>query len=214
MNSDSEFTNLAVPKLRDDGSNWADYAPRIQKAMGSKGLWRHVEGTTTAPKPFTLVDSVLVLEDRKMRATEEQIEMQEIRIAEFEKREYSAQHLILSSVSAHLASKIITMTSAKDMWKTVKADATTQSTLYILDAEDQLKLAENEDPKAHLTELKHHFQLMMQRRDNLLKMGSDISETRFNLIVMSSLPESYRPTLQTIMAAERASASQEASHSR
>ena len=34
-------------------------------------------------------------------------------------------------------------------------------------------------------------------------MGSTISETRFNTIIMSSLPESYQPSLQTITAAER-----------
>jgi hypothetical protein len=38
FNSHPDLTNLAIPKLRDDGSNWADYAPRIQKAMGAKGL--------------------------------------------------------------------------------------------------------------------------------------------------------------------------------
>jgi hypothetical protein len=70
MNSSADTATLAIPKLRDDGSNWADYEPRIQKAMGSKGLWRHVEGTATAPKPFAVVDSVLVLSDRKMPATE------------------------------------------------------------------------------------------------------------------------------------------------
>jgi hypothetical protein len=67
-----------------------------------------------------------------------------------------------------------------------------------------MKLGENEDSKSHLTELKQHFQLMMQRRENLIKMGSSISDTRFNIIIMSSLPDSYRPTLQTITAAERA----------
>ena len=36
-------------------------------------------------------------------------------------------------------------------------------------------------------------------------MGSTLSDTRFNIIIMSSLPDSYRPTLQTITAAERAS---------
>ena len=46
---------------------------------------------------------------------------------------------------------------------------------------------------------------MVQRRDNLTKMGSELSDTRFNTIVMGSLPESYRPTLQTITAAEKAS---------
>src|SRR5882762_292979 len=98
------------------------------------------------------------------------------------------------------------------MWDAVKADATTKSTLYLLDAEDQLasmKLSENDDPKTHLAELKQHFQLMFQRHDNLTKMGSTLSDSRYNTIIMSSLPESYQPTLQTITAAERANAALE-----
>ena len=87
----------------------------------------------------------------------------------------------------------------------VKADATTKSTLFLLDAEDQLtsmKLADNTDPKTHLSELKDHFQLMMHQPDNLLKMGSTLSDSHFNSIIMSSLHESYCPSLQTIMAAK------------
>ena len=34
-------------------------------------------------------------------------------------------------------------------------------------------------------------------------MGSTLPETQFNTIIMSSLPESYQPSLQTITAAER-----------
>ncbi|KAF8808289.1 hypothetical protein BYT27DRAFT_7189077 [Phlegmacium glaucopus] len=145
LNPTSDSTNLAIPKLRDDGSNWADYEPRIQKAMGSKGLWRHVEGTAIAPKPFAIVGGVAVLADRTTSATEEQIETKEIRITEFEKREYLAQHIILSTTSPRLGAKIKSLTSAKDMWKIVKADVTMKSTLYIL------------------IELKQHFQLMLQR---------------------------------------------------
>jgi len=54
--TNSDTTILAVPKLRDDGSNWSDYYPRIQNAMGAKGLWRHVLGTATAPVPYALWD--------------------------------------------------------------------------------------------------------------------------------------------------------------
>ena len=80
------------------------------------------------------------------------------------------------------------------MWKKVKLDATTKSTLYLLDAEDQLtsmKMQDNEDPKTHLAELKQHFQIMLQHRDNLVQMGSTILDTRFNIIIMSSLLELY-----------------------
>ena len=47
---------------------------------------------------------------------------------------------------------------------------------------------------------------MTECHDNLIKMGSTISNTCYNTIVMSSLPEFYHPTLQTIMATECASA--------
>ena len=69
-----------------------------------------------------------------------------------------------------------------------------------------MKLADDDDPKTHLSELKQHFQLMLQCHENLMKMGSEISETHLNTMIMSSLPESYRPTLQTITASECASA--------
>ena len=68
-----------------------------------------------------------------------------------------------------------------------------------------MKLADNEDPKTHLSEMKQHFQLMALRHENLQKMGSELSDTCFNTIIMSSLPESYCPTLQMITAADRAS---------
>jgi hypothetical protein len=40
--------------------------------------------------------------------------------------------------------------------------------------EDQLasmKLSDNDDPKTHLTELKEHFQLMIQHRNSLIEKG-------------------------------------------
>jgi hypothetical protein len=95
------------------------------------------------------------------------------------------------------------------MWDAVKVDATTKSTLYLLDADNQLasmKLNNNDDLKTHFAELKQHFQLMLQHHDNLIKMGSTLSDSWFNTIIMSSLPESYQPTLQTITAAEQTSA--------
>ena len=189
-----DTTTLVVLKLRDDGSNWADYEPCIQRALGSKGLWRHVEGTAIAPKPYALVARVPVLTDGMTQATEDQIEARETKIIDYDKREYLAQHVILSTTSTCLGNKIKNLKTSHDKWDAVKADATTKSTLFLLNAEDQLasmKLAENDDPKVHLTEVKQHFQLMGQRHDNLLKMGSTISDSRYNTIIMSSLPELY-----------------------
>ena len=207
--SNSETMPLSVPKLRDDGSNWSNYLPRVERALGSKGLWRHVTGTAIAPKPYQLLDGIPVVADGKTPATEDQIDSKESKISDFEKREYLAQHILLSTTSTRLGVRIKNLKSASEMWDAVTNDATSKSTLFILDAEDQLssmQLADNDDPKTHLSELRQHFQLMVQHHENLLKMGSQISDTRLNTMIMSSLPESYRPTLQTITASERASA--------
>ena len=99
------------------------------------------------------------------------------------------------------------MSTAKDIWDEVKNDSMMKSTLYIIDAEDQLasmRCTESTDPKTHLTEIKAHFELMMKRHDNLTSMGLTLSDTRFNTMIMTSLPPSYRPTLQTITAATKA----------
>ena len=69
-----------------------------------------------------------------------------------------------------------------------------------------MKLVDNTDPKTHFSELKEHFQLMMHQYYNLLKMGSTLSNSHYNTIIMSSLPESYCPSLKTIMAAKCTSA--------
>ena len=163
--NNSDTTTLAVPKLRDDGSNWADYKPCIQRALGLKGLWRHVEGTAIAPKPYALVARVPVLVDGTTQAMEDQIKARETKIIDYDKREYLAQHVILSTTSTRLGNKIKNLKTLHDMWDVVKADTTTKSTLFLLDAEDQLasmKLMENDDLKAHLMEVKQHFQLMGQ----------------------------------------------------
>ena len=198
---------LAVLKLCDDRSNWDDYKPHIQRALGSKGLWRHIEGTAIVPKLYALVARVPILMDGMMQAMEDWIEARETKIIDYDKCEYLAQHVILSTASTHLGNKIKNPKTSHDMWDAVKEYAMTKSTLFLLDVEDQLasmKLAENDDPKVHIMEVKQYFQLMGQWHNNLLKMGWTISDLCYNTIIMLFL-ESYWPTLQTITAVEHMS---------
>jgi len=53
--------------------------------MGSKGLWRHIQGTAIAPKPYAMVNGIPTLPDGKTEAMEEQVEAKETRIIEFNK---------------------------------------------------------------------------------------------------------------------------------
>jgi hypothetical protein len=84
-----------------------DYSPQIQQAMGSKGLWRYLEGTVIAPKLYALlVNGVSVLSDGKTPASEEQIKARETQIIDFQKCEYFMQPIILSTTSTCLGVKI------------------------------------------------------------------------------------------------------------
>ena len=118
--------------------------------MESKGLWRHVEGTAISPKPYALDAGVLFLADGWTPAMEEQIEVKETKIVDYDKQEYLAHHVILSTTLSCCSLKIKNLKMAKEMWDMVKADATTKSTLFLLDTEDQLasmKLVDNTDLK-------------------------------------------------------------------
>ena len=119
LTPNNNSTSLAVPKLHDDRSNWANYEPRLRKVMGSRVLWRHVEGVAVAPKLYLIVDGIPVLEDKKTAAMEEQLELKEAKMIEFEKKEYLAQHIILSTMSVRLGANIKDLDSAKDMWTKV-----------------------------------------------------------------------------------------------
>jgi len=72
------------------------------------------------------------------------------------------------------------LTTAKEMWDVVKAEAMTKSTLNILNAEEQLanmKLYDDEDSQTHLSEIKNHFEIMLRRCNNLISIGSTISDS-------------------------------------
>ena len=84
------------------------------------------------------MNGVPVTSDGKTPATDEQIEAQEMQIIDYEKHKYLAQDVILSTTLTRLGAKIKDLKMAKEMWDTVKSDATSKSMLYLLDAEDKL----------------------------------------------------------------------------
>jgi hypothetical protein len=137
---------------------------KVTKCYGVKGLWRHVERTASVPVLFAITNGIPMLSDGKTPAMEDKIDAKESKIIDFEEREYLAQHILLSTMSICLRTKIKGLATAEDMWKIVKEDVTLKSTLYILDAEDQIssiKSTDNDDPKTHLVELKTHLQTML-----------------------------------------------------
>ena len=165
FNPHLEFPISCNPKLHNDRSHWADYEPQVRRVMGSKGLIPHLEGHARKPIPHPEVDGSPQA-SKGMDTTEDQIDAKEKCIAEFEQKEYLAQHFITSSISLCLTQKIMKLMIAKDMWDAVTLDATSKSVLHQVDVLTQLqtmKCSSLPDPKVHLAEIKVHFVLMTER---------------------------------------------------
>src|ERR1700722_2412424 len=190
---------LSIPKLRDDGSNWADYEPKTRTAMGSRGLIRHVDGTSVAPIPYTVTSGKYMV-NATTKASDDQIEAKEKRLDEYEQKLHLARHILQNSVSPRLSSLIKNMATPKLMWDAIKKDATSKSQLQIVDTRRkllELRCEESGDVKAHLNQ-------MYELRDQLEGMGMSLSSDEFSIIILGSTPASYRTFLASVTAAASA----------
>jgi hypothetical protein len=108
----SSSTSLVIPKLHDNGSNWADYKLRARRAMGLKGLVAHLKGCVSPPTPFGITNGILMFMVN-MPATEDQLEAKEKKIQDFKQKEYLAQYFILSLMSPCLSQNFSTSPQPK-----------------------------------------------------------------------------------------------------
>src|ERR1700731_3090241 len=112
---------IGVPRLRDDRANWADYESKARTAMGAKGLIRHRDGTARKPVAYPKENGI-PMKATGVKATDDDLEEKEQRFDEYEQKEYSAQHILLTMVSPRLATAIKSL-SASEMWKAIWTDA-------------------------------------------------------------------------------------------
>ena len=65
-----------------------------------------------------------------------------------------------------------------------------------------MKLAENLDAAAHVSEMEAHFHLMQEKVDELATIGDPVGARTHFQIALKSAPESYHATVQTINTAD------------
>ena len=86
------------------------------------------------------------------KATDEDLEEKEKKFDDYEQKDYSAQHVMLTMVSPHLATLIKNM-SVVDMWSVIQKDAMMKSQLHKVDTRCRLQTMhcdKDGDIKAHL----------------------------------------------------------------
>ena len=67
---------------------------------------------------------------------------------------------------------------------------------------EAMKLTENSDAAAHVSEMEAHFRLMQERVDELATIGDPVNARTHFQIALKSIPESYHATVQTIDTAD------------
>ena len=84
----SNSTLFTIPKLHDNGSNWADYQLCFMNAAGVKGLKKYLEGHARQPTLLTQnAAGVLLKCGSQTIATEGEIEAAEDRIEAYDRAE-------------------------------------------------------------------------------------------------------------------------------
>src|SRR3984893_12644308 len=191
-NPNSSNSSIAVPRLRDDGANWPDYQSKARTAMGARGLIRHVDGTARKPLPYPEVNGV-PMKKPGLEASDEDLEVIEKRVDEYEQKEHGSQHVMLTTVSPRLATLLKSM-STGEMWMAIRNDATKKSQLHKVDTRRRLQtMLCDED-----TDIKAHLNAMTKLREELEAIGASVPDEDFGTMLLTSLPPSYRSLLHTI----------------
>ena len=204
--SSSNRTTFSITPLRDDGSNFADYEPKVKVLCGAKGILKFLEGRARKPKELHVANGVFMKPGTIDKpATEEEIENAETKMDTYEQNEAMCKHILMSSVSPRLCSKIKSLATPNSMWVAICTDVKNKSTLQKMDVRrllEAMKLTENSDAAAHVSEMEAHFRLMQERVDELATIGDPVNARTHFQIALKSIPESYHATVQTIDTAD------------
>ena len=114
--SSSNRTTFSITPLHDNGSNFADYEPKVKVLCGVKGILKFLEDCARKPKELHVANGVYMKPGTIDKpATEEEIENVETKMDTYKQQEAMCKHILMSSVSPHLCSKIKSLVTPNEM---------------------------------------------------------------------------------------------------
>jgi hypothetical protein len=113
--------------------------------------------------------------------------------------DHTVKQMILSSVPNEVFSNIKRQTHAKDIWDALKAIFKGRSSLISVNLGQRLQSMKCSKDDS----ICNHFAKLADMCEQLASMGKTISDTKYTLILMGSLPKSYSQTLSAIAATSK-----------
>ena len=187
--SSSNWITFLITPLHDHGLNFTDYEPKVKVLCSAKGILKFLEGHVQKPKELHeshVANGVFMKHGTIDKPeTEEEIKDVETKMDTYEQNEAMCKHILVSSVSPHLCSKIKSLTTPNGMWVAVCVNVKNKSILQKMGVKQLLKamkLVKNSDATAHVSEMEAHFHLLQERVDELATIG-DLVGTRTHFIL-------------------------------
>jgi len=179
-------------------------------AIGSRGLKRYLEGRVKQPNGVIIIDIGTAAAPNMVHsingttiATEVEIEEAEKKLDEYEQQECTVKQTLYGSISDRRLIEIKNLTTAAEAWKKLCSLHEDKSEIVAVNRRahlQNLRMQEGGDVRAHTSE-------MERIREELSGLGAPVNDSDFGVMLLSSLPQSYRPMVQTMLAVARQSSS-------
>lgn len=210
--TDSHSNALSIQKLKDDSTNWLTYRTRLETAVASKGLTRHLQGRVRVPQELpTRIEtdhSITVLvkgsdpaDTAAKAATEAEIEENEKSLDDYSQKEATVKQLIFGSISDRRLIEVRDLSTAAKVWAKLRQLHEGRSEMVATDKRtvlQNMRLGEKGDLRLHLDG-------MVKIRSELSEMGSPVDNRDFAAMLVASINShpTYRLMLTALMAVAR-----------
>ena len=196
-----------IVKLDPSGSNWLVYKRQSEASFGARviGGMRHIDGRARVPADLTWKEGPSAdepgayIKADKTSPTEDEIAVFERKMDEYQQREDILKQQMLATVYPTLAFELDGKATAKAMWDHIKGTFEKKSDLHAFDLRHKmasLRCAKEGNVREHIAS-------MNKAREELAGMGHPIPDAEFAATITASLPDSYRPTLTSVITTAR-----------
>ncbi len=196
--------NINVPRLLDDGSNWPGWKTMVQLAVGSKskGLLKHLDGMAIRPEDLTFDPKTKFWSKTGTTdvPTADEIKTFTDELDTYEWHEAQAKGIIMATLNDRMQMEARQKETAAEIWDLVVKEHEGKRELVhiqLLSELQALRCKEGGDIRAHLTE-------MLRLREALANINHKVGDDSFKAQIMLSLPKSWKPILQSMLAASKA----------
>jgi hypothetical protein len=200
---DSEKLYTPLPKLQSEGENFVLWKAELESAITSKGLLRYIDGRAKAP----VEPAFPAKADPKAKDYDKDIATQyhkdvytwELGCDTHAQRNERVKTMLYATIPETLKLSIMGIKTAAEAWKVICEEFENLGDLpqqSLLDHMHALRCDEDGDPRETLNEL-------MKLKARYASSGGVLSDQEERTIIIQLLPQSWCPTIRTILASAR-----------